>query len=60
MLAGGTISLSRRTTDTFGNLAKALGDQIGMSNIDRSIDEPDVQFGAAAGALHQSGELDQR
>jgi hypothetical protein len=40
-----------------GNLAKAFCRQVRMLDGDRSIDEPDFHFRAAAGAIHQRGEL---
>ena len=59
MQARGAIGLSARTTVISGNLAEVFARQIGMLGNDRSIDEPDLQFRATAGAFHQRGELDQ-
>ena len=54
--AGG---LGARAAVVSGNLAEAFARQIGMLGNDRSIDEPDLQLRAAAGAFHQRSELDQ-
>ena len=36
-----------------GNLAEVLAREIGVSGGDRSVDEPDLDFRATAGAFHQ-------
>jgi hypothetical protein len=58
MLARDAIGLRAGNAIISGNLVEMLYREIGMSDNNRAIDEPDLYFWAAAGTLHQCCELD--
>jgi hypothetical protein len=57
---GGAISPTARRTVMSWNFANTLSVKIGMLDRDRAVDQPNLQFGVAAGTLHQRCQLDQR